>query len=62
MAQFKDFDPPWEFVAESINAGTFGPNAVDKTFGPDIKFASIPGDNEQNRAPAVGHLDASGSR
>jgi alkaline phosphatase D len=54
MAQFHDFDPFWEFVAGSINAGTFGPNALDKTFGPDVKSVSVPADNKQNRSPAVG--------
>src|SRR5207247_35474 len=33
-AQFADFTPFWEFVAGPINAGTFGPNAIDRTFGP----------------------------
>jgi alkaline phosphatase D len=51
-AQFQDFDPFWEFVAGAINAGTYGPNELDKTFGPDIKFVSIPADNKQNRSPA----------
>ncbi len=50
-AQFQDFEPFWEFVAGSINAGTFGPNALDKTFGPDIKYVSVPADNKQNRSP-----------
>jgi alkaline phosphatase D len=54
LAQYKDFDPFWEFVAGSINAGTFGPNALDKTFGPELKYVSIPEGNAQNRSPAVG--------
>ncbi|APV49478.1 alkaline phosphatase [Betaproteobacteria bacterium GR16-43] len=53
-AQFQDFDPFWEFVAGSINAGTFGPAALDKTFGPDLKFVSVPPGNKQNRSPAAG--------
>ena len=53
-AQFTDFKPFWEFVAGPINAGTFGPNDVDRTFGPDIKYVSVPAGNKQNRAPAVG--------
>ena len=53
-AQFTDFHPFWEFVAGPINAGTFGPNELDRTFGPDIKFVSVPADNKQNRSPAVG--------
>ena len=31
-AQFTDFDPFWEFVSGPLNAGTFGPNALDATF------------------------------
>ncbi len=35
---FGDFDPFWEFVAGPINAGTFGPNVLDPTFGPSEEF------------------------
>jgi alkaline phosphatase D len=35
---FTDFDPFWEFVAGPINAGTFGPNTLDPTFGPVEEF------------------------
>ncbi|HKE95735.1 MAG TPA: alkaline phosphatase D family protein [Povalibacter sp.] len=51
-AQFKDFDPFWEFVAGPLNAGTFGPNALDNTFGPQVvfqKFAPTP-----NASPSAG--------
>ncbi|MFF2031047.1 alkaline phosphatase D family protein [Arthrobacter sp. NPDC058192] len=37
-AAFTDFDPFWEFVAGPINAGSFGPNALDGTFGPEQVF------------------------
>jgi alkaline phosphatase D len=53
-AQHQDFDPFWEFIAGSINAGTFGPNPSDKTFGPDVKWMSVPEGNPQNRSPASG--------
>jgi alkaline phosphatase D len=53
-ARFTDFDPFWEFVGGPLHAGTFGPNEVDRTFGPDVKFVSVPADNKQNRSPAVG--------
>ena len=33
-AQFQDFAPFWEFVSGPLNAGTFGPNELDATFGP----------------------------
>jgi len=39
-ARFTDFDPFWEFVAGPMHAGTFGPNALDATFGPEVRFAS----------------------
>jgi alkaline phosphatase D len=53
-ARFTDFEPFWEFVGGPINAGTFGPGDIDKTFGPDVKFISIPSDMKQNRSPADG--------
>ena len=37
-AAFTDFDPFWEFVAGPLNAGTFGPNALEPTFGPQAVF------------------------
>ena len=37
-AAFTDFDPFWEFVAGPINAGSFGPNELDATFGPRVDF------------------------
>lgn len=39
-AAFVDFDPFWEFVAGPMHAGTFGPNALDGTFGPEVVFQS----------------------
>jgi alkaline phosphatase D len=53
-ARFTDFDPFWEFVAGPINAGTFGPNEMDLTFGPETKFIGIPADMKQNRSPFDG--------
>lgn len=38
-AVFQDFDPFWEFVAGPINAGSFGPNPMDGTFGPRVEFS-----------------------
>ncbi|MBV1779819.1 alkaline phosphatase D family protein [Paeniglutamicibacter sp. ABSL32-1] len=37
-AAFSDFNEFWEFVAGPINAGSFGPNALDGTFGPRVDF------------------------
>lgn len=41
-AVFQDFAPFWEFVAGPLNAGAFGPNALDKTFGPQVIFQKAP--------------------
>jgi alkaline phosphatase D len=53
-AQFKDFDPFWEFVAGPMHAGTFGPNALDDTFGPELRFSAVPKGMEPNRPPSEG--------
>ena len=41
-AAFQDFEPFWEFVSGPIHAGTFGPNALDKTFGPQLVYVKAP--------------------
>jgi alkaline phosphatase D len=41
-AQFQEFAPFWEFVSGPLHAGTFGPNELDKTFGPEVKFMKAP--------------------
>jgi alkaline phosphatase D len=41
-AVFQDFDPFWEFVAGPLNAGAFGPNTLDNTFGPQLVFQKFP--------------------
>lgn len=53
-AKFTDFDPFWEFVAGPLNAGTFGPNKLDATFGPEVKFTGIPAGMKPNRPPSAG--------
>ncbi len=53
-AAFKDFLPFWEFVAGPIHAGTFGPSALDRTFGPEARFVGIPQDMKPNRPPSDG--------
>jgi phosphodiesterase/alkaline phosphatase D-like protein len=53
-AQFTDFTPFWEFAAGPLHAGTFGPNTLDKTFGPEVKFLSIPEGLRANRPPSEG--------
>jgi len=51
-AAFTDFDPFWEFVAGPMHAGTFGPNALDGTFGPEVRFNSVPEGFVGNRPPS----------
>lgn len=49
---FTDFDPFWEFVAGPMHAGTFGPNALDATFGPEVRFNSVAEGFVGNRPPS----------
>jgi alkaline phosphatase D len=53
-AQFTDFDPFWEFVAGPLNAGTFGPNPLDNTFGPQVIFQKTPAAGQANLPPTAG--------
>ena len=53
-ARFTEFDPFWEFVAGPLHAGTFGPNALDATFGPEVRFLGIPPGMKPNRPPSEG--------
>ena len=54
-ASFKDFAPFWEFVSGPLNAGTFGPNALDMTFGPEVRFIKAPtAEQGQNLPPSAG--------
>ena len=52
-AQFQDFDPFWEFVSGPLHAGTFGPNELDNTFGPEVKFIKAPR-GQANLPPSAG--------
>ena len=52
-AQFQDFHPFWEFVTGPLHAGTFGPNELDNTFGPQVKFSSVPIGSPQNIPPTA---------
>ncbi len=53
-AQFTDFSPFWEFVSGPLNAGTFGPNDLDNTFGPQVVFQKAPSDGRVNLPPSAG--------
>ncbi|WP_246039471.1 alkaline phosphatase D family protein [Glycomyces buryatensis] len=52
-AAFGDFDPFWEFVSGPLNAGGFGPNKLDGTFGPEAVFVKAP--PTANTSPAGGY-------
>lgn len=54
-AQFKDFDPFWEFVSGPLNAGTFGPGVMDNTFGPQVVFSKHPPKGQSNLPPSAGY-------
>lgn len=50
-AAFDEFDEFWEFVSGPLNAGAFGPNELDPTFGPEVAFVQGP------PAPGTSPLD-----
>jgi alkaline phosphatase D len=50
-ARFQDFDPFWEFVSGPLHAGTYGPNTLDRTFGPEVVFEKAPSKNEAPNLP-----------
>jgi alkaline phosphatase D len=51
-AVFTEFAPFWEFVSGPLHAGTFGPNTLDNTFGPQVMFQRVP--DKPNRPPSEG--------
>ena len=54
-AQFQDFTPFWEFVSGPLHAGTFGPNALDATFGPEVRYVKAPTEEQGvNLPPSAG--------
>jgi alkaline phosphatase D len=53
-AQFQDFEPFWEFVSGPLNAGSFGPNTLDNTFGPQVVFQKAPPPGQVNLPPSAG--------
>ncbi len=50
-AAFQDFDPFWEFVSGPLHAGTFGPNDLDGTFGPEVKYVKAPTKEQGGNLP-----------
>ncbi|MBY8916382.1 alkaline phosphatase [Nitratireductor sp. L1-7-SE] len=54
-AAFQDFKPFWEFVSGPLHAGTFGPNRLDGTFGPELKYVKAPSEEQgANLPPSAG--------
>lgn len=53
-AQFGDFNPFYEFVSGPLNAGTFGPNPLDNTFGPQVLYQKVPEPGAFNLPPSAG--------
>jgi len=51
-ARFADFAPFWEFVSGPLNSGSFGPNEMDDTFGPQVMFDRAP--DGVNLPPSAG--------
>jgi alkaline phosphatase D len=54
QAQFQEFAPFWEFVSGPLNAGTFGPGALDNTFGPKVAYFKAPPEGQANLPPSAG--------
>lgn len=54
QAAFSDFEGFWEFVAGPLNAGSFGPNTLDATFGPQVVFQKAPPPGQVNLSPFAG--------
>ncbi len=52
-AAIGDFTPFWEFVSGPANAGAFGPNTLDGTFGPQAVFVHAP--PRANTSPLEGY-------
>jgi alkaline phosphatase D len=53
-ARFTDFSPFWEMVSGPLHAGTFGPNELDDTFGPEVRFQKAPPAGQANLPPSAG--------
>ena len=54
QASFADFLPFYEFVSGPLCAGGFGPNLLDKTFGPEVVFQKVPPAGRFDLAPSEG--------
>lgn len=55
-AAFQNFSPFWEFVSGPLNAGGFGPNDMDSTFGPEVVYYHGPGYANQSPLDDIQHF------
>jgi alkaline phosphatase D len=53
-AKFTDFLPFWEFMSGPLNAGSFGPNTTDGTFGIQVMYQKHPPAGQVNLPPSAG--------
>ncbi|KAA5605069.1 alkaline phosphatase [Roseospira marina] len=53
-AAYPDFKGFWEFVSGPLNAGTFGPNDKDGTFGITVDYEKAPEGGMANLPPSAG--------
>ena len=54
-AVYQDFEPFWEFVSGPLHAGTWGPGALDNTFGPQVRYQNgCNAEQGENLAPCFG--------
>jgi alkaline phosphatase D len=54
-AAFTDFEPFWEFVSGPLHAGSWGPGALDNTFGPKAMYQNgCSAEQGENLAPCFG--------
>ena len=55
LAVFQDFEPFWEFISGPLHAGTWGPGALDNTFGPRAVYQNGCSERQgENLAPCFG--------
>ncbi len=52
-AQFDDFFPFWEFISGPLNAGSYSPNKIDRTFGMQVIYQKAP--QQENLPPSSGY-------
>jgi alkaline phosphatase D len=53
-AKFTDFNPFWEFISGPLNAGTYGLEKLDETFGPEVVFFKAPPEGMRGLLPSAG--------